>query len=63
MGFGGVSIRSYTDTVINNFGYRFSPESSGKGLATEFVNYAVSYGFGELKLPEICVVVRPDHLA
>lgn len=63
IGFGGLSILSYADTATNNLGYRFSTESWRKGLATEFANYVVSYGFGELKLPEISAVVRADHLA
>lgn len=63
IGFGGLSIRSYGDIAITNLGYRFSTASWGKGLATEFAKYAVSYGFGEVKLPEISAVVRPDHLA
>lgn len=46
-----------------NLGYRFSTESWGKGLATEFAKYAVCYGFGDLNLAEISAVVRPNHLA
>lgn len=41
IGFGGLSIISYDDTPIMNLGYRFSTESWGKGLATEFAKYAV----------------------
>jgi len=63
IGFGGLNIRSYADISINNLGYRFSTESWGKGLATEFANYAVSYGFNELKLPDISATVRANHLA
>ncbi|MBD8197815.1 GNAT family N-acetyltransferase [Pantoea agglomerans] len=63
IGFGGLSIRNFADITINNLGYRFSPESWGKGLATEFANYAVSYGFEEIKLAEISAVVRANHLA
>ncbi|WP_067705396.1 GNAT family N-acetyltransferase [Erwinia sp. ErVv1] len=63
IGFGGLSIRSYADASINNLGYRFSAESWGKGLATEFAKHAVSYGFSELKLPEISAVVRANHPA
>ncbi|MEM6049464.1 GNAT family N-acetyltransferase [Erwinia sp. P7711] len=63
IGFGGLSIISYADISINNLGYRFSTESWGKGLATEFAKYAVNYGFGEIKLPEISAVVRANHLA
>lgn len=63
IGFGGLSIRSYADLSVNNLGYRFSTESWGKGLATEFAKFAVSYGFCELQLPEISAVVRANHLA
>ncbi|MDH1170628.1 GNAT family N-acetyltransferase [Pantoea agglomerans] len=63
IGFGGLSIRSFADITINNLGYRFSPESWGKGLATEFANYVVCYGFEEVKLAEISAVVRANHLA
>lgn len=59
IGFGGLSISSDAD----NPGYRFSPEAWGKGLATEVAEYTVSYGFGEVKLPEISAVVRANHLA
>ena len=63
IGFCGLNIRSYADITINNLGYRFSTESWGKGLATEFANYAVSYGFNELKLTDISATVRANHLA
>lgn len=63
IGFGGLSIRHFADITINNLGYRFSTEAWGKGLATEFANYAVSYGFKALKLPEISAIVRANHLA
>ncbi len=63
VGFGGLSIRKFADITINNLGYRFSTDSLGKGLATEFANYAVGYGFNELTLPEISAVVRANHLA
>ena len=39
IGFGGLSIRSYDDIMINNLGYRFSTDAWGKGLATEFATY------------------------
>ena len=58
-----LTIRSFADITINNLGYRFSPEAWGKGLATEFANYAVCYGFEEVKLAEISAVVRANHLA
>lgn len=63
IGFGGLSIRTYIDIPMNNLGYRFSTESWGKGLATELANYAVNYGFNELKLPEISAIVRANHKA
>ena len=33
------------------------------GIAAEFTKYAVSYGFGEIKLPEISAVVRANHMS
>ncbi|APG19369.1 MULTISPECIES: GNAT family N-acetyltransferase [Kosakonia] len=63
IGFGGLSIRSYADTTINNLGYRFATAAWGKGLATEFSQCAVKYGFDAIKLAEISAVVRGNHLA
>lgn len=63
IGFGGLSIRSYGDCVINNLGYRLSTDAWGKGLATEFATRAVRYGFDDRKLTEISAVVRANHLA
>lgn len=63
IGFGGLSISSYTGISINNLGYRFATEAWGKGLATEFSRNSVRYGFDEIKLTEISAVVRGNHLA
>lgn len=63
IGFGGLSILSYADMSINNLGYRFATEVWGKGLATEFSECAVRYGFIDIKLTEISAVVRGNHLA
>ncbi|HFZ8993374.1 TPA: GNAT family N-acetyltransferase [Citrobacter freundii] len=63
IGFGGLSIRSYDDIIINNLGYRFATAAWGKGLATEFATYAIRYGFADIKLTEISAVVRKNHLA
>ncbi|HDX4047948.1 TPA: GNAT family N-acetyltransferase [Enterobacter soli] len=63
IGFGGLSILSYDGITINNLGYRFATEAWGKGLATEFAEGALKYGFNALKLPEIAAVVRGNHLA
>ncbi|GEC68743.1 GNAT family acetyltransferase [Raoultella terrigena] len=63
IGFGGLSILSYTDKPFNNLGYRFATEAWGKGLATEFAEYAVRYGFEVIKLAEVNAVVRANHLA
>lgn len=63
IGFGGLSISTYAGITINNLGYRFATEAWGKGLATEFAQYAVRYGFEELCLNEISGVVRGNHLA
>lgn len=63
IGFGGLSLSSYADIVINNLGYRFATEAWGKGLATEFARNCIRYGFYELKLTEISAVVRGNHAA
>lgn len=63
IGFGGLSIRSYDDIMINNLGYRFSTDAWGKGLATEFATYALRYGFENIAFTEISAVVRQNHLA
>lgn len=63
IGFGGLSIRSYEDIMINNLGYRFSTEAWGKGLATEFATCALKYGFENIEFSEISAVVRENHLA
>ena len=63
IGFGGLSVSSYAGISVNSLGYRFSPESWGKGLATEFARYMIGYGFDKIKLPEISAVVRANHLA
>ncbi|MDR2262618.1 MAG: GNAT family N-acetyltransferase [Enterobacter asburiae] len=63
IGFGGLSILSYDGITINNLGYRFATEAWGKGLATEFAEGTLKYGFNALKLPEIAAVVRGNHLA
>lgn len=63
IGFGGLSISSYANLLINNLGYRFATEAWGKGLATEFSKNSVRYGFCELKLTEISAVVRGNHVA
>ncbi|WP_342324697.1 GNAT family N-acetyltransferase [Kosakonia sp. BYX6] len=63
IGFGGLSILSYADMSINNLGYRFAAKVWGKGLATEFSECAVRYGFIDIKLTEISAVVRGNHLA
>ena len=39
--FGGLSISSYVDIIINNLGYRLATEAWGKGLATEFSKNSV----------------------
>ncbi|WP_426607079.1 GNAT family N-acetyltransferase [Pantoea anthophila] len=62
IGFGGLTIRTYADIPINNLGYRFSSESWGKGMATEFARYAISYGFNQLKMPEISAYTDPRRM-
>jgi len=48
---------------MNNLGYRFATEVWGQGLATEFSQYSLRYGFEQLQLNEISAVVRPQHQA
>ncbi|ALB64875.1 GCN5-related N-acetyltransferase [Cronobacter condimenti 1330] len=63
IGFGGLSLSRYAGTEMNNLGYRFATQAWGKGLATEFAQRAVRYGFEILELGEISAVVRSNHLA
>ncbi|WP_435929378.1 GNAT family N-acetyltransferase [Dryocola sp. BD613] len=63
IGFGGVFVSEFNGRPTNNLGYRFEPESWGKGYATELSCRALIYGFDELKLPEIVGVTRENHLA
>ena len=62
IGFGGLSVRNCADVVINNLGYRFATEAWGKGYATELSQFAIKYGFTQLKLQDISATVRPDHI-
>lgn len=61
MGFGGLSVRSCGDIVINNLGYRFATEAWGKGYATELSCFAIRYGFTQLKLRVVSATVRANH--
>jgi len=63
IGFGGLTISTYVGININNLGYRFATEAWGQGLATEFSQYTVRYGFEQLLLDEISAIVRPQHQA
>ncbi len=63
IGFAGITLRTLDGSLTNNLGYRFSTDAWGKGLATEFCNFALTHGFKTLGLQEITAVVRPDHLA
>lgn len=63
IGFGGLQIARVADMSINNLGYRFATQAWGKGLATEFADRAVRYGFETIALTGIGAVVRRNHLA
>ncbi len=63
IGFAGISVRTLNGSLTNNLGYRFSTDTWGKGIATEFCQFALTHGFETLGLQEITAVVRPDHLA
>lgn len=63
IGFGGLSKRMYGDEEKVNLGYRLGTDSWGKGYATEISNFAIKYGFEELKFTNIFAVVRPAHTA
>lgn len=63
IGFGGLSVRTYGERIVNNLGYRFATHAWGKGFATELSRFAVDYGFGELGLETISASVRRPHQA
>ncbi|WP_338031890.1 GNAT family N-acetyltransferase [Cedecea colo] len=63
VGFAGISVRTLNGSLTNNLGYRFSTDVWGRGIATEFCQFALTHGFETLGLQEITAVVRPDHLA
>ncbi|MEM6160179.1 GNAT family N-acetyltransferase [Erwinia sp. P6884] len=63
IGFGGISVRRCAGSLINNLGYRFATQAWGKGVATEFSQAAIHYGFNDLRLDDISAVVRPNHFA
>jgi ribosomal-protein-alanine N-acetyltransferase len=63
IGFGGISYRLYGDELKLNLGYRFDKDYWGHGYATELAEYAIDYGFQELKVAEIFALVRPKHAA
>lgn len=63
IGFGGIFVSQFNGRQTNNLGYRFEPESWGKGYATELSCRALIYGFDELELPEIVGITRENHIA
>ncbi|WES66511.1 GNAT family N-acetyltransferase [Superficieibacter sp. HKU1] len=63
VGFAGITVRELDGALTHNLGYRFSPETWGKGIASEFCHFAVRYAFTTLDLHELTAVVRPAHLA
>ena len=63
IGFGGLSYRLYGGEEKLNLGYRFAPETWGKGYATEFTKKAIDFGFNEDDKEEIFGIVRPSNIA
>ncbi|GAB6261123.1 GNAT family N-acetyltransferase [Photobacterium sp. R1] len=63
IGFGGLSLFEFEGKTMNNLGYRLSTASWGKGYATEFSKWALSFGFVDLGLEQISARVRANHLA
>lgn len=63
IGFGGLFVSQLKDRQVNTLGYRFAPESWGKGYATELACRALQYGFDELKLPEIVAALHENNIA
>lgn len=63
VGFAGITVRELEGALTHNLGYRFSPETWGKGIASEFCHFALGYAFTTLDLHEVTAVVRPAHLA
>lgn len=63
IGFGGLSYRMYGDEQKLNLGYRFDKKYWGHGYATELAEYAINYGFHELRSDRIFALVRPKHAA
>lgn len=63
IGFAGITLRELDGIPTYNLGYRFAPDAWGKGIASEFCQFALGYAFNTLGLHEITAVVRPAHLA
>ncbi len=55
VGFGGIAKvpAGFPNGPSAEIGWRFLPESWGKGYATEMANAVLQYGFEQLRLPEI----------
>ena len=63
IGFGGLAFRQFSVGERANLGYRFATTAWGRGLATEFCDAALRFGFEVLNLPEIWATVRENHQA
>jgi RimJ/RimL family protein N-acetyltransferase len=61
IGFGGLAQKQFAASIKPNLGYRFATQVWGQGLATEFCDAAVRFGFEVLGLPEIWATVRENH--
>ena len=63
LGFAGLGLDKIDGAERTEMGYRLAPAYWGDGLATEAAAGVVEYGFTELDLPAICVIVLPEHVA
>ncbi|MFM2484430.1 GNAT family N-acetyltransferase [Celerinatantimonas yamalensis] len=63
IGFGGITVRDFLGTEINNLGYRLGVNGWGKGFATEFCRTVIEFGFNQLGLTTISATVRENHIA
>ncbi len=63
IGFAGISPRELEGIPVLNLGYRLAPEAWGKGVASEFCDFALRHAFTTCDLQEITAVVRPLHYA
>lgn len=63
LGFAGLSTYEIDGVECIEMGYRLAPAYWGDGLATEAAAQILEYGFTELDLPSIGVIILPEHVA